>query len=163
MAGKGEFSTPSETEISFVQHFAVDLERIWAIWTQAQHLQQWWGPMGWTTPVCEVDFRPGGTWFYCMQDPDGNRHCGKMIYGDIDAPRRFTSIDVFTDDDGNVTGDLPESLVSYEFSEADGVTTVINITRYDTLEMRDQIIEMGVEAGINRTMDRLYAYLATLN
>ncbi len=53
--------------------------------------------------------------------------------------------------------------MSYEFSEADGVTTVIDITRYDTREMRDQIIEMGVEAGINRTMVRLYAYLATLD
>ena len=23
-----------------------------------EHLAQWWGPKGWTLPVCTVDFRP---------------------------------------------------------------------------------------------------------
>ena len=162
MTEKGEFSTPSDTEIKIVRSFAGSLDRLWAMWTQAEHLRHWWGPKGWTTPVCEVDFRPGGTWFYCMQDPDGNRYCGKMTYDEIDAPRRFTAVDVFVDEEGNTNAELPESQASYDFAEVEGQTTVTNLTRYQTKEQRDQVIEMGVEAGVNQTLDRLDEYLASL-
>ena len=85
------------------------------MWTQAGHLRHWWAPLGWTTPICEVDFRPGGSWFYCMQSPAGQRYCGKMTYGEIDAPRRFTALDVFTDEAGNQAEDMPEGRVAITF------------------------------------------------
>ncbi len=163
MTAEGEFSTPSDTEIQFVRAFAGDIAQLWAMWTQAEHLRQWWGPIGWTAPVCEVDFRPGGAWFYCMQDPGGNRYCGKMVYEEIDAPRRFTAKDVFTDEEGNVNTDMPEGHVSFTFAEADAITTVTSVSRYASKELRDRIIEMGVEAGLNQTLDRLANYLASLD
>lgn len=163
MALKSEFSIPSDTEIKVVRAFAGDIAQLWAMWTRAEHLRQWWGPSGWTTPICEVDFRPGGAWFYCMQDPDGNRYCGKMVYEEIDAPRRFSARDAFTDEDGNVNADMPEGHVSFAFAEADGVTTMTNVSRYATKELRDRIIEMGAEAGLKQTLDRLETYLASLD
>lgn len=162
MSAKSEFSTPSATEIMTVRRFAGDRDRIWAMWTQARHLRHWWGPTGWTIPICEVDFRPGGTWFYCLQDPDGNRYCSKTIYGEIDAPRRFTSVEVFTDEAGKLNDELPAGRNRFTFAETDGATTVTGLTRYPSPEARDQIIEMGVEAGIKQTFARLDAYLATL-
>ena len=162
MPSKMEFSTPSPTEIKIVRRFSGSRERLWSMWTQARHLQRWWGPKGWTTPLCQVDFRPGGAWFYCMQDPDGNRYCGKMIYAEIDAPRRFTGADVFTDEDGNAAEAMPQAQTSYEFAEDGDGTILTNISRYDTPEQRDKVIEMGVEAGVKETLDRLDAYLASL-
>lgn len=162
MASKTEFSTPSATDISFVRRFSGGRDLLWAMWTQAKHLQRWWGPKGWTTPVCQVDLRPGGVWFYCMQDPEGNRYCGKMIYGEIDAPRRLTGTDVFTDEDGKTNGDMPAAHSAYEFV-ADGAETIVtNLTRYASQEHRDQVVEMGVEAGVKETLERLDAYLASL-
>ena len=163
MTAECAFSTPSDTEIQFVRAFAGDPARLWAMWTRAEHLRQWWGPTDWTTPVCEVDFRLGGSWFYCMQDPDGNRYCGKMIYQEIDAPLRFTAIDVFTDEAGRVNADMPEGQSSFTFEEADAATLVTGVTRYASQELRDRIIEMGVEAGLNQTLKRLENYLATLD
>ena len=162
MASKAEFSTPTATEIKIVRRFAGSRELLWAMWTRAEHLRHWWGPQGWTTPVCQVDFRPGGVWFYCMQDPAGNRYCGKMIYGEIDAPRRFTGRDVFTDEDGNAAEDMPEAQTSYHFAEAGDETILSNTSRYVSGEQRDLVIEMGVEAGVKETLDRLDAYMASL-
>ena len=32
-------------------------------WTDpASILARWWGPKGWTSPICEADVRPGGAW-----------------------------------------------------------------------------------------------------
>lgn len=162
MAPISEFSTPSDFEIKVVRSFAADLDTVWAAWTQAEHLQNWWAPEGLTTPVCEVDLRPGGAWFYVMEDGDGNRYAGKMIYDEIDAPRRFTAVDVFTDEEGNANDDLPQAHTSIEFEEVDGATIVSNATRYDTKEARDAVIEMGVEAGLNSCFAKLDRYLASL-
>ena len=162
MVAKTEFNQPSPTDISFVRRFMGSRERLWAMWTQAEHLQRWWGPQRWTTPICQVDFRPDGVWFYCLQDPEGNRYCGKMIYGEIDAPRRFTGTDVFTDEDGETNENMPAAQSAYEFAEDGEETIVTNFTRYASAEARDKVMEMGVEAGINQTLDRLDAYLASL-
>ncbi|MCY3781021.1 MAG: SRPBCC domain-containing protein [Chloroflexi bacterium] len=157
-----EFSTPSDTEIRVVRSFAADLDTVWTAWTQAEHLKNWWAPDGLTTPICEVDLRPGGTWFYVMEDGEGNRYAGKVIYGEIDAPRCFTGVDVFTDEDGNSNDELPTAHTAYEFEEANGETIVSNVTRYDTKEARDQVIEMGVEAGLMSCLAKLDKYLASL-
>jgi len=161
MTSKTEFSKPSATEIKVMRRFAGDRDTLWAMWTQAEHLQQWWGPQGWTMPVCEMDFRPGGAWFHCLQDPDGNRYCSKVVFGEIEALRRFAGTEIFTDEEGDRNEELPEADVCYEFSDVNGDTVVTNITRYERRELRDQIIEMGVEAGISEMFDRLDEYLAS--
>ena len=157
-----EFSTPSDTEIRVARSFAADLATVWAALTQAQHLKHWWAPGDLTTPVCEVDFRPGGSWFYCMQDPQGNRYCGKMIYDEIDAPRRFTAVDVFVDEDGNANDELPQAYTAIAFEKVAGATIVSNVTRYNTKQERDTVIEMGVEAGLMSCFAKLDSYLASL-
>ena len=161
MAFASEFSTPSATEIKVVRRLTSNRDTLWTMWTQAQHLQHWWGPQGWTMPICQVDFRPGGTWFYCLQDPDGNRYCNKTIYGVIDAPHSFSAVDVFTDEDGNTNEELPAGHTYYTFEEVSGETVLTGLTRYKSQEARDQIIEMGVEAGINDSFNRLDVYLAS--
>jgi hypothetical protein len=41
------------------------------VWTDPSHLAQWWGPHGFTNPVCEMDVRPGGALRIVMRAPDG--------------------------------------------------------------------------------------------
>lgn len=162
MSSKTVFSAPSATEIKCVRRFAATRDRLWAMWTEAEHLRNWWGPKGFSTPVCQVDFRPGGSWFYRMQDPESQRYCGKMTYIEIDAPRRFTAQDVFTDEAGNPLADMPQAHSAFDFTEFNGETIWTNTSRYRTREARDQVLEMGVEAGLSQTLDRLEEYLASL-
>ncbi len=162
MSSKTKFTTPSENEVQFVRRFAADRKTLWAMWTRAEHLRHWWGPDGFILPVCEVDFRPGGAWFYCMQDPGGQRYCGKMTYTEIEAPHRFTARDIFTDEDGKPSAELPEAHSTFEFAESNGETVLTCGSRYETQKERDIIIEMGVEAGLSQCFDRLDQYLAAL-
>ena len=57
---------------------------------------------------------------------------------------------------------MPEGHSSFTFVASDAFTTVTGVTRYASQELRDQIIEMGVEVGLNQTLDCLENYLATL-
>ncbi len=159
---KTQVTLPSDVEIAVTRTFAAPRDLLWKMWTQAEHLTHWWGPTGWTLPVCEVDFRPGGTWFYCMEGPDGMRSCGKSYYSDIDKPNSFVMRDTFVDEDGNELEGFPVATATVEFIEEGGKTTVMSTSRYATKADRDKVIEMGVEAGIGQTLDRLEAYLPTV-
>ena len=56
--------------------------------------------------------------------------------------------------------EMPVARITLEFIESGGKTTVISTVRYPTKEDRDKVIEMGMEAGIDQTLNRLEAYLA---
>ena len=45
-------------------------ERVWAMWTQPQHLAQWWGLHDFTNPVSELDGRVTGSY---REVTDGER------------------------------------------------------------------------------------------
>lgn len=156
---KTELTLPSDREIKVTRSFEAPRHIIWQMWTRAEHLKHWWGPEGWALPVCEMDFRVGGSWFYCMQGPDGTQACGKAIYVEIDEPERIVYKDFFVDSQGNPVEGLPEAKISNEYIEDGDRTTVISVSRYPTKFDRDKVIEMGVEAGIGQTFDRLEAYL----
>ena len=160
---KTKVSLPSDQEILVTRTFDAPRDLLWQMWTQAEHLQHWWGPEGWSLPICEVDFRPGGSWFYCMQGPDGMQSCGKATYLGIDPPKRLVYEDAFTDAEGNVLEGMPLAHITLEFVEAGDKTTVLNTVRYPSKAERDAVLEMGVEAGIDQTWNRLDEYLVQIS
>lgn len=155
------YDLPSEFEIAFTRAFDAPRERLWAMWTEAEHLVNWWGPEGWTLPVCELDFRVGGSWFYCMQGPD-MRSCGLATYHEIDVPLKIVYTDAFADAEGKVMETMPAGQTTLSFSEASDASAIRGITRYMNKEHRDEILDMGVKAGLDQTLNRLDAYLTTL-
>ena len=44
---------------------------VWTAITTPAHVAQWYGGPGFTSPVCEMDLRPGGAWRHVMQAPSG--------------------------------------------------------------------------------------------
>ena len=157
---KTKLTLPSDQELVITRTFDAPRDLLWQMWTTAEHLRNWWGPEGWTLPVCEMDFRPGGSWFYCMEGPDDMQSCGIARYLEIEPPQRIVYEDAFADAEGNVVEGMPVAQIILEFIAEGDKTTVISITRYPTKEDRDKVLEMGLEAGIDQTMNRLDDYLA---
>ena len=60
----------AEREITITRVFDAPRALVFQAWTDAKHLAQWWGPHGFTNPVCEIDPRPGGAIYIVMQAPD---------------------------------------------------------------------------------------------
>lgn len=46
---------------------------VFEAWTDPRHVAEWWGSQGFTTPVCELDARPGGAPRIVMRAPDAGR------------------------------------------------------------------------------------------
>ena len=62
---------------------------VWLAWTSPEHLKQWFCPRPWTTPVCEIDLRPGGKFRTVMRGPEGQEHDNTGCYLEVVAPSRL--------------------------------------------------------------------------
>ena len=162
-----EPTTPTTTApadepiITMIRTFDAPRERVFQAWTDPIHLAQWWGPHGFTNPVCEVDLRVGGAWRIDMQAPDGTIYPNKGVYREVVPPDRLVFSDI-VDDDAGAWGDTPppSSISTVTFDEHDGRTTVTMVTRLQSVAARDAMLEMGSEAGMTESLDRLEALLA---
>lgn len=133
------------------------------VWSDCKHLKHWWGPKEWPMDECSMDFREGGVWRYCLRGPNaGDESWGKAIYQEIHKPVKIAYKDHFTDQDGNINDEMPELLITVEFSVREGKTRQIQTTLFDTPETRDKIVEMGFVEGMNSSLDRLEELLTEL-
>lgn len=156
------YSTPSDREFVMERVFDASRELVWQAWTKPEHLTQWWGPKGWTLPVCQVDFRPGGVWLYCMRGPDGEEAWGKAIYREIVEPERIVYLDTFVDETGNPLEGMPEMLITVTFADHDGKTRLATHAQFASAADLEAVLAMGMVEGLTQTWDRLEAYLAQM-
>jgi uncharacterized protein YndB with AHSA1/START domain len=140
--------------------FDAPRELVFGAFSDCAQLARWWGPKGWTLPVCDIDFRAGGTWRYCMQSPAGEMACGASTYHEIVKPERIVFTDTFTDEDGNRSADTPETVVTVTFSERDGRTTLTSHAAFTSARDLQFAIDLGMAQGLTETWDRLEAFLA---
>lgn len=139
--------------------FDAPRELVFKAWSNPDLLKQWWGPKGWTLPVCNVDFRPGGVWHYCMKGPGGEEAWGKAIYREIVEPERIVYADTFSDAEGNQVAGTPELLVTVTFTDHNGKTKLTNCAQFASAADLQATVDMGMAEGMAETFDRLADYL----
>jgi uncharacterized protein YndB with AHSA1/START domain len=121
---------------------------------------RWWGPTGFTSPVCRIDLRVGGTYLFCMRSPEGQDFWSTGVYREIVPFERLVCTDSFADEHGNVVpashygmeGDFPLELkVTVTFEEQGGKTTMtLRHAGFPAGEIVDQ-----AAAGWNGSFDKL--------
>jgi uncharacterized protein YndB with AHSA1/START domain len=131
MAKKDSSKKEQTEQMLITREFDAPRESVWKAWTECERLMRWWGPNGFTTPLCKIDLRPRGVFHYCMRSPEGRDYCGKAVYREIVGPERIVYTDSFADEEGNVvpatyydmSADFPlEMLVTVTFEEIEGKT-----------------------------------------
>ena len=89
-------------EFVITREFDAARELVFQAWTDPKHLAQWWGPKGFTNPVCEWDVRPGGKIYDVMRAPNGDRHPMGGVFREIVAPERLVFSCGALDEDGEL-------------------------------------------------------------
>jgi uncharacterized protein YndB with AHSA1/START domain len=145
-------TTRAEREIVMTRVFDAPRRLVFDAMTKPEHLVRWFGPHGWTLAVCEIDFRPGGAWRFVLRGPGGKDMGMSGVYREIAPPERFVSTESFDDYPG-------ESLNTLTFSEEDGKTTFTITILYASGEVRDAVIQSGMERGAGECYDRLAEHL----
>src|SRR5690242_19913216 len=83
--------------------FNAPRELMWKAWSQRWRLMEWFGPAGFKMPAAKMDFRPGGSFHYCLAAPNGDEMWGKFVYREIVAPEKIVLVSFFSDEAGDIT------------------------------------------------------------
>jgi uncharacterized protein YndB with AHSA1/START domain len=147
----------SEREITITRVFDAPRALVFEAWTDAAQLAQWWGPKGFTNPVCEIDVRVGGAIRIHMRSPDGQVYPMRGEFREIVAPERlvFTNIAVDGADEPIIEG-----LTTVTFAERGGKTTMTLHTRGRAVVDYAAGYLQGMEAGWTGSIDKLQTLLA---
>jgi uncharacterized protein YndB with AHSA1/START domain len=159
----GSTETQSDREIVITRIFNAPRELVFKAWTEPKHIEQWWGPEGFTTRVTEFDLRPGGRSRYVMIGPDGTEYPAKGVFREIVFPERIVTTDEFDEGIEEVLdADLPQGmLLTVTFEDLDGKTKLTIRIEHESADDRRKHEEMGVVAGWNSSFDCLDQFLVT--
>lgn len=154
----------SDLEIILTRIFNAPRDLVFKVWTEPQHIAQWWGPKGFTTKVTEMDLRPGGKWRYVMIGPDGAEYPAKGVFREVISLEQIVATDEFDQGfDQVIKADLPQGMVtSAIFEDLDGKTKLTLRILHPSAEDRRKHEAMGVVAGWNSSFDCLDEHLAKL-
>ena len=151
----GEYGVGRELTITRV--FDAPRKIVFAAWADPKQVAQWWGPTGFTNPVCELNVRPGGAILIHMRAPDGTVYPMSGVYKAVVPPERLVFTSNALDKDGKA---MFENLNTVIFSERDGKTTVVLHVRVVKSSAEAAPYLAGMEMGWNMTLDRLEAFVA---
>lgn len=132
---------------------------VFAAWTNADYLQQWWGPVGFTNPVCQIDPMPGGKIYIEMCAPDGTIYPMSGEVAKVDAPSQFVFKSAALNEKRQPTfeGITTVSFVACE--EGTELRLHAKIQAIHAPEVAEHCIE-GMPAGWSQSLDRLAELVA---
>lgn len=140
--------------------FDAPRDLVFKAWTDEKLLTQWWGPQGFTTPVAELDVRPGGTMNVIMEDTagliqKGSRYPMEGTYQEIVPPERlvFTSSAVM---DGKP---VLENETTVTFEEVDGKTRLTLHVVVSKVAPEGEGPLAGMKQGWSQSLDKLAVFV----
>jgi uncharacterized protein YndB with AHSA1/START domain len=150
---------PPVRELVLTRTFDAPSSLVFKAWIDPKHLARWWGPSGFTNPVCEVDARPGGAIRIDMTGPDGVVYPMKGVFHQIVEPERLVFACSAHDDEAGNPG--LEVINTVTFAEQDGKTTLtLHAVVLKAAFPTAAAALAGMEVGWTQSLERFEAEVA---
>ena len=135
-------------------------EKLYRAWTDPELLKQWFAPLPYTTPVAELDVRPGGSNLIVMRSPDGVDMPNRGIYLEVVENERLVFTDAYTK--AWEPSEKPFMTVILTFGAEGGKTRYTARVRHWSIADREAHEKRGFHEGWGQCADQLVALVAKL-
>jgi len=144
----------TQTQIADSRVLNAPRELVFRMFTDAEHISNWWGPRGFTTKTERMDVRPDGLWIHTMISAEGVVYPNEVRYVEIEEPRRIV-YDHISD---------PLFRATITFTDVGGDRTEVSFEmEFATQALRDSVaIANGAVEGLHDTLERFDEVVATL-
>jgi uncharacterized protein YndB with AHSA1/START domain len=149
-----------ENQVSSTTDRGLQIERtlnapvslVWEVFTQPEHIANWWGPNGFTNTIFTMDVRPGGEWDFMMHGPDGRDYKNRAVYQEI-VPFEKIVFNHFA----------PNFTTTIEFEDRGDQTGLRWNMLFETAELFIAVVKAHNAAeGLKQNIEKLNVYLAGL-
>jgi uncharacterized protein YndB with AHSA1/START domain len=135
-------------------------EKVYRAWTRPELLKQWFAPKPYTTPVVEIDVRPGGSAYFVMRGPDGKDLPNRGVYLEVVPNEKLVSTDAYVK--AWEPSEKPFMTLILTFEDEGGKTRYTARVRHWTVADREAHEKMGFHEGWGLCTDQLEALVARI-
>ena len=143
---KATVTLPTDDRILITREFDAPKHLVYKAYTTPELVSQWWHANRGEMKVCEIDLRVGGKWRFVMEAPGFGEVGFHGDYREIVPNEKLVSTEVFE----GAPAEHPEqaTLNTATFAEENGRTRLEILVEAPSKEVRDAIIESGMEDGL---------------
>jgi uncharacterized protein YndB with AHSA1/START domain len=154
-SGSATVTLPTDEQILITRVFAAPKHLVYRAYTTPELVRRWWAGRRGEVTSCEIDLRLGGTWRYVMLAHGGHEVAFHGEFREIVPNERIVTTEVYEmpGADPPADGEVPVNTIT--FTETDGRTTLSILVQCPSKELRDMIVDSGMEAGMQEGMDLL--------
>ncbi|RIX48692.1 SRPBCC domain-containing protein [Paenibacillus nanensis] len=150
--------------------FDAPRDELFELFTQGEHMKNWWGPRGYEMTILGQELAPGGFIHYKQQSPEGNVMWGKFTYREIEAPEKLVYANSFADETGKTvrayfSKDWPLEIVNtvtFEQTEDGRTKLTLQGQPEDAKKAENRVFEAlrdHLKQGFTETFDLLDEYI----
>ena len=154
-SGTATVTLPTDEQILITREFDAPKHLVYKAWTTPELVRRWWPGLRGEMTSAEIDLRVGGTWRYVMVASGGFEVAFHGEFREIVSDERIVNTEVYEMPGAPPLPAEDEPLNIVTFTEADGRTTLTLLVQTTSKELRDLIIDSGMEGGMQEGMDLL--------
>ena len=148
-SGKAKVTLPTDEQIRITREFDAPRHLVYDAYTTPELVKRWWSGRQGEVTSAEIDLRVGGSWRYVMTGSEGHEVAFHGTYREIVPNERLITTEVY---EGAPEG---EALNTVTFAEDGGRTTLEILMELPSRDVRDAILETGMEVGMQESLDLL--------
>ena len=152
--GSAVLTLPSDTEILITRDFDAPKHLIYKAWTTPELVKRWWHANRGTCTTTDIDLRVGGKWRWVMVTDSGFEVAFHGEYREIVPNERLVYTEVYEGAPPGPDGE-EAALNIVTLEDIGGRTRVTSLTQTRSKEVRDMIINSGMEGGMQDAFDLL--------
>jgi uncharacterized protein YndB with AHSA1/START domain len=123
--------------------FNASIEDVWKVWTQPEHLNNWWGPVGFNLTTHKHEFKTGGAWSFIMHGPNGANFQNEIVYGEIIHHKKIVLDHV----------SMPKFVITATFTViSDKRTQVDFMALFDDAKTVDAVKDFAIQGNVQHQM-----------
>jgi uncharacterized protein YndB with AHSA1/START domain len=154
-SGTAKVTLPTDEQILITRRFAAPRHLVYRAWATPELVKQWWSGGHGTVAVAEIDLRVGGRWRYVIAADGGVEVAFHGEYREIVPNERIVTTEVFEMPGAPALPAADEPLNIVTFAEVEGHTDLSLLVQTSNKELRDLILNSGMESGMQQQMDIL--------
>ena len=151
-SGTATVTLPTDEQILITREFGAPKHLVYKAYTTPELVKRWWSGQKGEVTIAEIDLRVGGKWRFVMVSSEGFEVAFHGEYQEIVPDERLVSTEIYEIPD---QGDSPPTVNTATFTETDGRTTLTVLVDCPSKELRDTIIDSGMEGGMQESLDAL--------
>jgi uncharacterized protein YndB with AHSA1/START domain len=159
-SGTATVELPTDEQILITREFDAPKHLVFKAYTTPELVKRWWSGQRGEVTIAEIDLRVGGKWRYVMVAGEGFEVAFHGEYREIVPDERLVSTEIYEIPE---QGDSPPTINTATFTETDGRTTLTVLVECPSKELRDTIIDSGMEGGMQESYDALERVAASLS